>query len=129
MDKLVKRLALITITIILTGCGTYFYHTKSPGGGISESFALRYGCSYTEVMTQAEKYKPIYKSGRVHIPYVGMDVCELMAKNGRPDDSTVHSSAYGKGATWWYGTGAYDSLWMITLNRENGSWVVSSVTR
>lgn len=113
-----ERFAWLGLPILVLGCAI-----AQPGHGVSAEFAGRYGCSAELIAKRAEVYHQRLQRGRQFIPQVGWDACELMARNGAPDDVDRIQSAYGQSHNWWWHSDAGAHL--VTLERHSGEpkWV------
>lgn len=118
-----KKIAVLVVApvILVAGCAT-----MQPGQGVDADFASRWGCDYGAVMARAESLDERLSPGKMWVPQVGWDACDLMAHNGQPDDVDHQQSRYGRSASWWYRVGDYD-MRLISLDLEDGEWVVTYV--
>lgn len=116
MSRSVAALAFVA----LTACAA-----MQPGEDVSRSFASEWGCEYRAVMARADTLAEELPEGEAWIPQVGWDVCELLARNGRPDDVDRQQSRYGRSADWWYETA--EGLKLVSLERRAGTWIVDYV--
>lgn len=101
-----------------------------PGKGVTTDFARAWGCNSIQMKLNIHDAKTELPDEYRYTPQVGWDVCELMAKVGVPDDIRRQSGYGVTSATWWYGTGAYEDLTMISLRKnELNKWVVTYISR
>lgn len=115
------RTLVAGLAVLAAGCAT-----MQPGQGVDEGFARSWGCSYEQVMERAEELEERLPEGRMWTPQVGWDACELMARNGKPDDTDRTYTNYSTTATWWWQTD--DGLKMVSMELvKGGEWEVTYV--
>lgn len=109
---------------VLTGCGIV-YTVGSPGGGVDDSIASRYGCSAQEIKARARELKAALPSGQTYTPQVGWSACDVLAHVGIPTRSSLVATTSGRAEHWYYTTSISSGL--VVLDVTSNGHRVSSV--
>jgi hypothetical protein len=126
-----RFLPLVLVGLLSGGCALFNawwgIDFEVPGRGVTSGVAQQWGCDVDRVKANASEYRKQAGVGGVFIPQVGWDACELLARTGAPRDHTIHQSAHGQAASWWYGNSMEAHLVTLILDERRGRWVVDSV--
>lgn len=109
---------LLAAFALATGCVTF----ASGPVHVDERVATAYGCDAELVRLRAVEVSKDLGAGRVWVPQVGWNACNLLAHNGTPNDIDTQTSEYGRSATWWYR--GYRESRMVRLEWRAPDWRV-----
>lgn len=115
------RLILPALVLALMACATF-----TPGHGVTEELANRWGCDYSHVTSLAAEVKDGLPPGNEYIPQTGWSVCELMAHNGAPTRIDYQELRGQRFSTWWYQAETEAHMVNLELTASRG-WRVSYV--
>lgn len=122
MVRFVAALASMVLAACATGA---VIAGDQPGGGVDQDLAHAWGCNSVVVQQKAEEYRAALPAGRVYMPQVGWDACELLARVGAPRNINRQQSTTGRSAHWWYGPRSSPTLVRLEQYQEaNNKWRV-----
>lgn len=114
--------------LVLSGCATMgraLQPQDAPGVYVTDNKAAVWGCRGEYVRLAATDYAKKLPAGKVYIPQVGWDVCELLARVGDPREVELQQSQYGRSASLWYGSPSDPHL--VTIEQQGSKWVIDYV--
>ena len=98
-----------------------------PGTDVAPEVAHAWGCSVSAVQQRAVVLDSLLPAGKVYIPQVGWDACELLAHNGSPTRIELQQTADVRAANWWYQSEEVAHLVGLQLDPRTMRWFVTYV--